>query len=112
VAQGVKGMRYRRKYLASNALSLVGKQMREIYKLRQGVEEAFRCLKQELGWTGLKHRSSQILEQHLALSLTAYAIIELERHKTKHSFYQFRRGLISGRIPVPNLVCDSFPLAA
>ncbi|GIW26506.1 MAG: hypothetical protein KatS3mg069_2773 [Meiothermus sp.] len=50
--------------------------MREVYGLRQGIEEIFRGLQQELGWVGHRHWRRAKLLAHLALGLVAYGLIE------------------------------------
>jgi hypothetical protein len=53
--------------------------LREIYRLRQAIEEIFRGLQQELGWTGHRHWRRARLLAHLALGLVAYGLIERQR---------------------------------
>lgn len=53
-----------------------GERMREVYGLRQGIEEIFRGLQQELGWVGHRHWRRAKLLAHLALGLVAYGLIE------------------------------------
>ena len=40
------------------------------------------------------------------------AVIEAERSVLKLSFYKLRRGLVSGRVSVPNIVLNEVILAA
>ena len=48
--------------------------MVRVYRLRQGIEEIFRGLKQELGWMGHRHwRRGKVLG-HLALGLVVYGL--------------------------------------
>jgi hypothetical protein len=72
--------------------------MREIYQLRQAIEEIFRGLQQELGWTGHRHWRRARLLAHLALGLVAYGLIERQREGLGLSFYQCRRRLIAGKL--------------
>jgi putative transposase len=72
--------------------------MREIYRLRQAIEEIFRGLQQELGWTGHRHWRRARLLAHLALGLVAYGLIERQREGLGLSFYQCRRRLIAGKL--------------
>ncbi|MCL6569650.1 MAG: IS701 family transposase, partial [Meiothermus silvanus] len=70
----------------------------EVYRIRQGIEEVFRGLQQELGWRGHRHwRRAKVLG-HLALGLVAYGLIECQRERLKLSFYQCRRKLIAGKL--------------
>ena len=68
--------------------------------------------KQELGWEGMRFRTRQTLEAHLALTLAGYAVIEAQRSELKLSFYKLRRGLVSGRVEAPVIVLDDDVLAA
>jgi hypothetical protein len=72
--------------------------MRKIYRLRQAIEEIFRGLQQELGWTGHRHWRRARLLAHLALGLVAYGLIERQREGLGLSFYQCRRRLIAGKL--------------
>jgi hypothetical protein len=118
-------VRHGKRYLVSNDLSLDRAGMLRVYRVRQNVEEAFRsckreqparcCLvskKQELGWEGMRFRTRQTLEAHLALTLAGYAVIEAQRSELKLSFYKLRRGLVSGRVEAPVIVLDDGVLAA
>lgn len=96
-------IRHGKKYFCSNNTALDRATIRAIYKRRQGIEEVFRCLKQELGWQGSRYRTRTTLTNHLALGLSAFTIIERQRHSLNLSFYKLRRSLISGRIAPPKL---------
>ncbi len=98
--------RHQRQYLVSNDVSLTRSAMRALYRIRQNVEEAFRSLKQELGWEGFRFRTAETLEAFLGLTLSGYAVIEVARAECKLSFYKFRAGLISGRLSLPDIVID------
>ena len=67
------------------------------YRLQQAMEEIFRGLQQELGWTGHRRWRRAWLLAHLALGLVAYGLIEGQRERLKLSFYQCRRRLIAGK---------------
>ena len=72
--------------------------MREVYRMRQAIEEIFRGLQQELGWRGHRHWRRAKLLAHLALGLVAYGLIERQREGLGLSFYQCRRRLIAGKL--------------
>jgi hypothetical protein len=83
-------VRYRRKYYATNRLSLSAKEVRTLYRKCQEVEEVIRILKSELGLEACQagyRRSSNAKplppegaqEHHIALCLVAYLIVERER---------------------------------
>lgn len=105
-------VRHGKRYLVSNDLGLDRAGILRVYRVRQNVEEAFRSCKQELGWDGMRFRTRQTLEAHLALTLAGYAVIEAQRSELKLSFYKLRRGLVSGRVEVPVIVLDDGVLAA
>ncbi|GLV48870.1 hypothetical protein TJA_19730 [Thermus sp. LT1-2-5] len=65
--------------------------------MRQGIEEIFRGLQQELGWVGHRHWRRAKLLAHLALGLVAYGLMEGQRERLKLSFYQCRRRRMAGR---------------
>jgi putative transposase len=105
-------IRHGKKYFCSSNTTLDRATIRAIYKRRQGIEEVFRCLKQELGWQGSRYRTRTTLTNHLALGLSAFTIIEGWRHSLNLSFYKLRRSLISGRIAPPKLdLLGYFPTA-
>jgi putative transposase len=73
--------------------------MREVYRLRQAIEEIFRALQQELGWTGHRHWRRARLLAHLALGLEAKGHIDRgSAEGLRLSFYQCRRRLIAGKL--------------
>ncbi len=98
--------RHQKQYLVSNDVSLTRIALRALYRIRQNVEEAFRSLKQQLGWEGFRFRTLETLNTFLGLTLSGYAIIEVARSEVKLSFYKFRAGLISGHLETPDIVID------
>ena len=98
--------RHQKQYLVSNDVNLSRIALRALYRIRQNIEEAFRSLKQELGWEGFRFRTLETLDTFIGLTLSGYAIIEVARSKVKLSFYKFRAGLISGRLDTPDIVID------
>jgi hypothetical protein len=99
-------VRYRSKYYATNRLSLSGEQVRELYKIRHGVEEVIKALKDKLslegcqaGWELIESEAARkkegAQEKHVALCLVAYLILERERIDRGVTFYKLKRHLIS-----------------
>ena len=86
------------KFYGTDRESWWGVGMREVYRLRQAMEEVFRGLQQELGWTGHRRWRRARLLAHLALGLVAYGLIECQREGLGLSFYQCRRRLIAGEL--------------
>jgi hypothetical protein len=98
-------VRYRRKYYATNRLSLSAKEVRTLYRKRQAVEEVIRVLKSHLRLEGCQagyRRSSEekplpregAQEHHVALCLAAYLIVERERLDCGATWRQRQRQLI------------------
>jgi hypothetical protein len=104
-------VRYRRKYYATNRLSLTAKEVREHYKRRQEVEEVIKVVKSQLSLeacqVGYRRRGAEgarpqpcAQEHHIALCLVAYLIVERERLDHGVTWYQFKRRLILKRSQV------------
>jgi putative transposase len=98
-------VRYRRKYYATNRLSLSAKEVRTLYRKRQEVEEVVRVLKSQLSLeacqAGYKRSSDKkslpgegAQEHHIALCLVAYLIVERERLDRGLTWRQLKRQLI------------------
>ena len=98
-------VRYRRKYYATNRLSLTAKEVRTLYRKRQEVEEVIRVLKSHLSLEACQagyRRSSEAQprgqegaqEHHIALCLVAYLIVERERVDRGDTWRQRKRQLI------------------
>jgi putative transposase len=98
-------VRYRRKYYATNRLSLSATEVRTLYRKRQEVEEVIRVLKSQLSLeacqAGYKRSSDQkalpregAQEHHIALCLVAYLMVERERLDRGLTWRQLKRQLI------------------
>jgi DDE family transposase len=98
-------VRYRRKYYATNRLSLSAKEVRTLYQKRQGVEEVIKVLKSQMsleacqaGYRRSPDRQSLprecAQEHHIALCLVAYLIVERERLDRGDTWRQRKRQLI------------------
>jgi hypothetical protein len=98
-------VRYRRKYYATNRLSLSAKEVRTLYRKRQEVEEVIKVLKSQLSLEACQagyRRSSDkqslpqegAQEHHIALCLVAYLIVERERLDCGDTWRQRKRQLI------------------
>ena len=98
-------VRYRRKYDATNRLSLSAKEVRTVYRKRQEVEEVIRVLKSELSLeacqTGDRRpgtykppQQPRTQEHHVALCLVAYLIVERERLDRGRTWRQLKQYLI------------------
>jgi hypothetical protein len=98
-------VRYRRKYYATNRLSLSAKEVRALYQKRQEVEEVIRILKSQVSLeacqAGYRRSSTKkplpregAQEHHIALCLVAYLIVEHERLDRGATWRQRKRQLI------------------
>ena len=98
-------VRYRRKYYATNRLSLEAREVRAHYKKRQAVEEVIRTLKSHLSLeacqagyrrsrqdTSLPREGAQ--EHHVALCMVAYLVVERERLDQGRTWVRLKRHLI------------------
>ena len=104
-------VRYRRKYYATNRLSLSAKEVRTLYRKRQEVEEVIRVLKSqrnlEACQTGYRrpgteqlHPPARAQEHHIALCLVAYLIVECERFTRALTWRQLKQYLILNGVQV------------
>src|SRR4029450_7741114 len=98
-------VRYRRKYYATNRLSLTAKEVRAHYKRRHEVEEVIRTLKSQLSLEACQvgYRRPEATtarprpcaqEHHVALCLVAYLIVARERVAQGCTWRQCKRQLI------------------
>jgi putative transposase len=98
-------VRYRRKYYATNRLSLSAKEVRTLYRKRQAIEEVIRVLKSQVSLEACQagYRRSSVpkslpregaQEHHIALCLVAYLIVERERVDRGDTWRQRKRQLI------------------
>ena len=107
-------VRYRRKYYATNRLSLSAKEVRNLYRKRQEVEEVIKVLKSQLSLeacqvgyrrrgTDMAPSQSSAQEHHIALCLVAYLIVERERLDQGGTWRQLKQRLIlkgtQGKLP-------------
>lgn len=98
-------VRHRRKYYATNRLSLTAKEVRAHYKIRHHVEEVIRTAKSHLSLEACQvgyrrpaaqtsHLQSHAQEHHIALCLVAYLIVERERLDYGLSWGKYKQRLI------------------
>ena len=109
-------VRYRRKYYATNRLSLTAKEVRAHYKKRHEVEEVIRVLKCHMSLAACQagYRRSAVpivrpqpraQEHHIALAMAVYLIVERERRDQGGTWRQCKRCLIrrGPQMPLPAL---------
>ena len=98
-------VRYGAKYYATNRLTLTAAEVRRLYAFRAQIEEVIRVCKDQLGLTGCQARSERAQLHHMACCLTAFCVLEHERHERHLSIYKLKRLLsLRGRLlPLPAL---------
>jgi hypothetical protein len=98
-------VRDRRKYYATNRLTLTAKEVRQHYKRRHEVEEVIRVLKSQVSLEGCQVGYKRVTAEqpypkagaqthHIALCLVAYLIVERERLDQGCTWRQCKRRLI------------------
>lgn len=119
----VRVVKYRRTYYATNRLSLTAPEVRQLYRIRQEVEEVIRVVKSQLSLEGCQagytrptekttHSQPQAQTHHIALCLIAYLIVERERFDQGMSWRRFKRHLILKRSQVPLPALERVRMAA
>jgi len=98
-------VRYRRKYYATNRLTLTAHEVRRLYRKRHEVEEVIKVLKSQLSleacqggytrsWKAKTSTQEGAQTHHIALCLVAYLIVERERLGQGCTWRQLKRRLI------------------
>ena len=98
-------VRYRRKYYATNRLTLPAPEVRRLYRKRHEVEEVIKVLKSQLSleacqggftrsWKAIPRSTEGAQTHHVALCLVAYLIVERERLDQQCTWRQLKRRLI------------------
>jgi hypothetical protein len=98
-------VRYRRKYYATNRLSLSAREVRTLYRKRHEVEEVIKVLKSQLSleacqggytraWQATPLPKEGAQTHHVALCLVAYVLVERERLEQGCTWRQLKRRLI------------------
>jgi Transposase DDE domain len=86
-------VKYGAKYFATNRLTSPAAEVRRLYRIRAQVEEVIRVCKDQLGLTGCQARSARAQLHHMACCLTAFCVLEWERHDRGLSIYKLKRAL-------------------
>ena len=101
-----------RRYWGTNDLTLTPREVKAHYSRRQQLEEAFRLLKQELGWGGCSCQKQQGQWAHLHLGLYALVLTQQAAVAQNQTIYAFRQSLFLRSIPQNPLVLQEFAQAA
>jgi putative transposase len=101
----VRVVRYGKRYYATNRLSLAAVEVRRLYQVRAQIEELIRVCKDQLGLARCQARSAGAQQHHIACCLSAFCVLERERHDRQLSIYQLKRQLsFKGRsLALPSL---------
>jgi transposase len=85
-------------YIRSDRTDLDEKELWELYMMLTGVEEAFRCLKSELGLRPTYHQKDIRLEGHLFVSVLAYHLLAAIQRQLRHKGINHRWETIRNRL--------------
>jgi putative transposase len=101
----VRVVRYGKRYYATNRLSLAAVEVRRLYRVRAQIEELIRVCKDQLGLARCQARSAGAQQHQIACCLSAFCVLERERHDRQLSIYQLKRQLsFKGRsLALPSL---------
>jgi putative transposase len=86
-------VRYGAKYFATNRLTLPAVEVRRLYRRRSQIEEVIRVCKDQLGLGGCQARSERAQVHHVTCCLTAFCVLERERHDRSLTIYKLKRQL-------------------
>ncbi len=86
-------VRLGKKSYATNCLTLLAKEVRQLYRIRWVVEEGIKVCKGQLGISGCQARSLQAQEHHVACCLIGFCMLERESHDRSMSIYKLKRRL-------------------
>jgi hypothetical protein len=86
-------VRYGAKYFATNRLRLPAPEVRRVYRLRSQIEEVIRVCKDQLGLSGCQARSMRAQAHHIICCLTAFCVLERERHDRGLTIYKLKQQL-------------------
>jgi hypothetical protein len=86
-------VRYGAKYFATNRLRLPAPEVRRLYRLRSQIAEVIRVCKDQLRLSGCQARSEQAQAHHIICCLTAFCVLERERHDRGLTIYKLKQQL-------------------
>lgn len=99
-----------KKYYLTNDIYLTSRQVRINYAYRQQIEEMFRLLKQEFGWSKCRARTKQAQTAHLHLGLYAFCLLQMQAGN--ETVYQCKQTLFREAIPTQNQFTEAFTASA
>ena len=92
----------------ANNLELTSAQVKRIYPMRQQIEEVFRWLKQEFGWSKCRANSVQAQKAHLHLGLYAFCLTQTKAIEKKQTIYAYKQNLFRDQIPTQSQFLQRF----
>lgn len=99
-----------RRFWLTNDLALSSGELKRHYRLRQQVEETFRLLKQEFGWSKCQAGTKKAQKAHLHLGLYALSLVQMKA-KTE-TVYHFKQNLFRAAIPTQHQFIELFTTIA
>jgi putative transposase len=101
-----------KRYFVTNDLELKPAQIKRQYRVRQQIEETFRLLKQEFGWSGSSVRKAKAQTAHLHLGLMALCLTQQAALTQGQTVYAFKRTSFQQPIPSQLPFLEHFLAAA
>lgn len=101
-----------RRYFVTNEVELSSTEVKAHYRKRQHIEELFRLLKQEFGWSHSSAQKARAQVAHLHLGLYALCLVQTAALNNRQTIYAFKHRLF--RLPIPEYLTqfEQLPLAA
>lgn len=96
-------------YLRTDRLDLDPKDIWSLYTMLTNVEDAFRCLKSELGLRPIYHRNENRIEGHLFISVLAYHLLSFIQFHLRKAGYNHRWPAIRSMLASQVLVTTTLP---
>jgi putative transposase len=96
------------RYLLTNKLELKSAEVKQIYRIRQQIEEVFRLLKQEFGWGKCRANSVQAQKAHLHLGLYAFCLVQSQAVEKGQTIYAYKQDLFRQQIPTQQQFLQCF----
>jgi hypothetical protein len=89
----VRVVRYGKQYYATNRLTLSAAEVRQLDRVQAQIEEVLRVCKDQLALAGGQARSARAQLHDIACCLSAFCMLERERHDRQLSIYKLKRQL-------------------
>lgn len=100
------------RYLATSDLSLTIHQVKQLYLMRQQIEEVIKILKDQLAWGKSPAHNKTTQLAHLHLCLMAFCVLQTAAIAQASTPYKIRRALFRQAVPTYSLLFQPFIKAA